>query len=475
MSKLTRKLILRITVALCAVFVLSFAVNTFFLPKYFLYQKKHKLAGLTSELAAMEYGQLVERIGPMEEQYQVTIAYTSLADTVNDLNSRLIVQFNRKGIALSKFWLAEESVAALREGGKVNKIYDQAKLKSSFLVNFLPAGGYVFAVGESISYSSDTIQIVNRFNLYIWVGMLLLLIVLSALYTTRIVKPLAKLNETAEAISNLSFAKADIRTGDEIESLAGSINRMSDKLEDAHQSLEAKNANLRTFIADISHELKTPLSLIQLYASGIQDGLDDGSYADVIRQQSEAMSGMIDRLLELSRLQAETYQFAPVDFRQLLGEMLVAYRIAFRQQDLELEVDDRLPAQSWVMADRRKLESALHNFMTNAMKYSTGKQVSLTLAAKEDAVHFRITNSTNTGKEAEWERVWEPFYVMESSRSKKFSGTGLGLSIAGTILHSHNASFGVLAEEGKVTFYFSLPLLRRELRPINGAEHAGLG
>ncbi|MBW7457526.1 HAMP domain-containing histidine kinase, partial [Paenibacillus sepulcri] len=324
MSKLTRKLILRITVALCAVFVLSFAVNTFFLPKYFLYQKKHKLAGLTSELAAMEYGQLVERIGPMEEQYQVTIAYTSLADTVNDLNSRLIVQFNRKGIALSKFWLAEESVAALREGGKVNKIYDQAKLKSSFLVNFLPAGGYVFAVGESISYSSDTIQIVNRFNLYIWVGMLLLLIVLSALYTTRIVKPLAKLNETAEAISNLSFAKADIRTGDEIESLAGSINRMSDKLEDAHQSLEAKNANLRTFIADISHELKTPLSLIQLYASGIQDGLDDGSYADVIRQQSEAMSGMIDRLLELSRLQAETYQFAPVDFRQLLGEMLVA-------------------------------------------------------------------------------------------------------------------------------------------------------
>ncbi|MFD0693697.1 sensor histidine kinase [Paenibacillus sp. GCM10027628] len=463
MSKLTRKLIVQITAALCVVFVLSFAVNTYFLPPYFLYQKKHKLAGLVSELAPMEYDPLMERIKPIEDQYQVTIAHASLSDTVDDLNKELLIQLNRKGITLSKFWLTEESIALLRNGGKVNKIYDQAKLKSRFLADFLAVDGSVFVVGESLSHSAETIQIVNHFNMYIWIGMLLLLILLSALYTSRIVKPLAKLNETAKAISNLSFTHADIRTGDEIENLAHSINRMSDKLEESHLSLEAKNANLRTFIADISHELKTPLSLIRVYASGLQDGLDDGTYVDVIRQQSEVMADLIDRLLELSRLQVVTYQFEPIDFRQLITETLDAYRIAFQQQGLVLKTHDRL-TEAWVTADRQKLESVLHNWMTNAMKYTTGKQVSITMETKEDSVHFSITNDTDIEGDARWEQVWEPFYVMESSRSKKFSGTGLGLSIARTVLENHRASYGLTVQERTVTFYFSLPLHRRSVK-----------
>ncbi|RRJ67265.1 sensor histidine kinase [Paenibacillus oralis] len=459
MSKLSRKLIIRITAALCVVFVLSFAVNTYFLPEFFLYQKKNKLAELTSDLSSMPYEQMVQQIGAIEDQYQVTIAYASLSETVDDVNNELLLQLKRKGIALGKFWLTDESIAKLQEGKRVNKIYDQTKLKSSFLVNFLAIDGSVFAVGESISHSSETIQIVNRFNLYIWLGMLLLLILLSALFTTRIVKPLGKLNETAEAISNLKFNNVDIRTGDEIESLANSINRMSDKLEETHKSLEAKNTNLRTFIADISHELKTPLSLIRVYASGLQDGLDDGTYADVIRQQSEEMSVLIDRLLELSRLQEETYHFEPVDFKEVLGKLLDAYRIAYQQQGLELETEDRLPAVVWVTADRKKLESVLHNWLTNAMKYTTGNRVSVSAEVKGDAIYFEIVNETDIDEDARWDLIWEPFYVMESSRSKKFSGTGLGLSIVRTVLQNHHSSFGLTVRDGKVAFYFSLPFV----------------
>lgn len=211
---------MRITIVLCIVFVLSFAIYTFFLPKYFLYEKKNKLAGLTSQMQNMAYSQLVKQSELMESEYQVTIVSVLLSDTTEGMNGQLKERLDRKGITLSKFWLTEESIATLREGGRVNKIYNQSRLKSSYLVNFLPVDGYVFAIGESISHFTDTIQIVNRFNTYIWLGALLLLIVLSVLYTTRIVKPLAKLHETAEAISNLSFAKVEIRTGDEIESLA---------------------------------------------------------------------------------------------------------------------------------------------------------------------------------------------------------------------------------------------------------------
>ncbi|MGP3788010.1 hypothetical protein [Paenibacillus sp. 1A_MP2] len=140
MSKLTRKLLVRIISALCVVFFLSFIVNTFFLPTYFLYQKKQKLANLTTEISASGHDVPIQRMESLETQYEVAIAYTSLKDSVNDINDQLLWQYNRKGIALSKFWLTEESITALREGARVNKFYDQTKLKSSFLVNFVKVG-----------------------------------------------------------------------------------------------------------------------------------------------------------------------------------------------------------------------------------------------------------------------------------------------------------------------------------------------
>ncbi|MBB6731788.1 sensor histidine kinase [Cohnella zeiphila] len=460
MSKLARKLIVRLAAALCVVFVLSCALNTYFLPKYFLHQSKVKLAGLTAELSPLPYDSLVSRIDALEKEEQVAIASASLTESENDLNGELLLQWSRKGIALSKFWLTGDNIDLLRAGGKVNKIYDQTKLKSGFLVNFFPVDGYVFAVGESISHSSETMRIVNRFNLYIWSGMLLLLTVLSVLYATRIVRPLAELNETAEAISRLSFVKPDIRTGDEIESLANSLGRMSDRLKEAHRSLEVKNANLQSFIADISHELKTPLSLIQVYAAGIQDGLDDGTYAGVIRLQSEEMSGLIDRLLELSRRQADTYEFAPVELRPLLDETLAPYQVAASQQGLAWETDDRLSPEAAVMADRPKLESVLRNLISNAIKYTTDGRIVVTMETKNGNFYFRVANGTDIDDAKKWERVWEPFFVMESSRSKKFSGTGLGLSIAAAVLQSHHADYGYELDRGTVTFYFSLPLIR---------------
>lgn len=459
MSKLSYKLITQITLSLCVVFIITFAMNTYFLPKYFLYQKKEKLAALTTELSELPVGALNVQIPAMEQRNHVTIVYTPMSQSINDLNDQMIFQFDRKGITLSKFWLTEENVHLLREGKRVNKLFDQAKLKSSFLVNFLPSGGNVLAVGESISYSTETIGIVNRFNLYIWSGMLLLLILLSALYTARIVKPLAQLNETAKSIADLSFVHADIRTGDEIESLADSINKMSDKLKASQHSLEVRNTNLRTFITDVSHELKTPLSLIQAYAAGIQDGLDDGTFAEVIKRQSEEMGSMISQLLELSKLQTESYELEPTEFHQLSTSTIEDYHIIFRHKNLELIIEDELPPEVWVMADRRKLESVLRNLLTNAMKYTKGNWVTVTSEVRSDAVHFRIANEADTSDKDRWERVWEPFFVMEESRSKQLSGTGLGLSITGTILQKHNASYGHKVGEDRVEFYFSINLI----------------
>ncbi|WP_253735889.1 cell wall metabolism sensor histidine kinase WalK [Paenibacillus sp. FJAT-26967] len=405
----------------------------------------------------MDTDQLLQHVEDLENKHGVTIVYTSMTENNNSLNTMILDKLNKKGITLSKFWITDESISKLNEQIIVRKIYYQEKLKSSFLATFMKKDDLLIVVGESISHSIDTLKIVNQFNVYIYAGQLLLLIVLSGLFTKHIVQPLAKIQEAAEKISNLSFTRVHIQTDDEIESLARSINQMSDKLEHAHQALEDKNHNLREFIANISHELKTPLALIKAYSSGIKDGMDDGTYLDVIQQQTDDISRWVNKLLELSKLQTDSYTISTFDFRLLLQDTLQKYRISTQQQDITISVHDRLLTDPWVQADKQKIDMVLNNFISNAIKYTNDRLIQISMENKNNQVLFTITNGVEIGDSLQWENIWEPFYVLESSRSKLLSGTGLGLSIVRTILQKHDSKFGFHVHTREVEFYFSLP------------------
>ncbi|WP_256760583.1 HAMP domain-containing sensor histidine kinase [Cohnella sp. WQ 127256] len=462
MNRLNQKLILRILLVFGIVVIFSILMNTLFLPKYLLYQNKHELANLTDQLETMEASQLHRDVGVLENEHNVTIVHTDITDNNDVLNSRIKEQLNSKGITLSKFWITDTSIEKVKENIVVRKIYSQEKLKSSFLVSFIKKDTQVYVVGKSISHSTDTLKIVNRFQLYIYAGELLLLIVLSGLFTMHIVRPLAKIQKAAEGISNLSFTKVHIQTGDEIQALAESMNQMSDKLEHAHQALEDKNHNLREFIANISHELKTPLSLIKAYSLGIKDGLDDGTYIDVIQQQTDDISRLVSRLLELSRLQIDEYQFGAFDFKLLLHRTLQKYLVSIQQMNLILSVEQSSLTESWVFADEQKIEMVLNNFISNAMKYSTNKHIQIAVENQGNDLLFSITNGVEDGEQLQWDHIWEPFFVLENSRSKLLSGTGLGLSIARTILQKHDSLFGFQVQNGEIGFHFSLPLIPKQ-------------
>ncbi|ATO49021.1 HAMP domain-containing sensor histidine kinase [Brevibacillus laterosporus] len=458
MNKLSRKLFLRTSGIICFVFVLSYLLTTFFLPSYILHQKKINLAELTSKLETMDIAQLLDDVEKLEYDYNVTIVQAPFRTDINKLNGLVRDELHKKGITLSKFWITEESYEKLEKHETVRKIYSQEKLETSFLVTFLNKNGTLFVIGDSIAHSSAFIQMVNEFNLYLAIGTLLLTIGLSWLISRQIVRPLSQLRQTAEDISHLSFQKSEIQTGDEIESLAESINIMSDKLKEALEALEEKNQNLRIFISDISHELKTPISLIKAYSTGIKDGLDDGTFIDVIKRQADDMSGIVDKLLNLSKLQNDSFTMESFDFCLLWKQTIDKYQIAIQQKDLILTVEDCGLSNCFVVGDRAKIEIVLDNFISNAVKYTKNQQIEILLQRDEEHLVFCIKNGIEYWDSKYSEKIWQPFYVIESSRNKNLSGTGLGLSIVQTILQKHHASFGVRVEQEIIAFYFTMPL-----------------
>ncbi|MBP2002060.1 signal transduction histidine kinase [Paenibacillus shirakamiensis] len=389
----------------------------------------------------------------------MTIVKVKLGISVNEFNTAALEALNKKGIVLSKFWITEETIEKLHHNNTVRKLFNQTKLNTSYLVTLMNKEGTVFIIGDAVAHTDQLLSAVNRFNLYIAAGALLLTIGLSWLISRQIVKPLTSLQHTAEDIAKLKFRQADIHTGDEIQKLAESINIMSDKLEQAQEDLEKKNQNLRTFISDASHELKSPIALIKVYLSGIKDGMDDGTFLDVIDRQNESMSIMVGKLLSLAKLQSETYHVETFDFVDLIRSKMGEYGRGLDQTYKKLHLVMLEDVNADVLGDRDKIAIVLDNFITNAMKYSATAEINITISQRKGCIHFTIANQVYEWKIEHTEHIWQPFYVFENSRNKQLTGTGLGLSIVQAILEKHDSSYGYEVDHSWITFYFELPLV----------------
>lgn len=190
-----------------------------------------------------------------------------------------------------------------------------------------------------------------------------------AYFSKKIITPLEQLQDVAKDISNLDFKQVTIQTGDEIEELSKSINQMSQRLKSTHAKLEEKNQSLNTLISSISHEVKTPLSLIQAYTIGIQDGLDDGTYTDIILEQVMYTSDMVDYLIKLSKIQKSEVHKEPFDLKELLLKVISQYNITLKNKNITLMSDFHSLESSIVEEDISQIEIVFNNLISNAIKY----------------------------------------------------------------------------------------------------------
>ncbi|PHD26799.1 two-component sensor histidine kinase [Bacillus wiedmannii] len=350
-------------------------------------------------------------------------------------------------------------------------------IKNSIFVKPIVENGkiteYAFAIA-SLQPVNEAMLVLKDYYVYALIIVFLVIILLSFYYSKIIVKPLIKMNRVTKKMANFDFSeKLPVTADDEIGGLSGSINTLSVNLKDRIDRLNVANTKLqqdiererqlektrKEFISGVSHELKTPLSVIRSFAEGIKDGVskDTTYYTDVILEETENMNRLIVEMLELAKLESGTYKLDMTTFS--IGELIqqVYTKLLFSMEEKHLQVNVDVDSSIFVNANRSRIEQVVVNLLSNAIRYTPdGEKIHVSVIELEDIVKFEIENTGNPIPEESLEKIWDRFYRLDVSRSRHTGGTGLGLSIVKNILDLHHAEYGVYNTTNSVVFYFNL-------------------
>lgn len=348
------------------------------------------------------------------------------------------------------------------------------------LVNNIPAK-VIFAV-SSLQPVDEAANVMKEFYVYIYIAAVGLILVLSFIYSGMISKPLVDLNKTASKMARLDFTeKCQDDREDEIGNLAHTLNFLSKNLKSALTSLRASNEKLKQdiekekelekmrkeFVASVSHELKTPISLIEGYAEGIKDGIVEGDeqeyYLDVIIDESQKMGRLVSDMLELSRLESGNFK---INIKEFALDNTIRETIkrlngvrSQKSQDKSVEIMTDIKCNLIVLGDEIRIEEVVTNFLTNAIRHTKdGGKIFVRTIFKDDKVLVEIENEGNKIPQDEISKIWDRFYKIDKSRNRSLGGTGLGLAIVKNILELHKSEYGAKNTENGVMFYFTLKL-----------------
>ncbi len=337
------------------------------------------------------------------------------------------------------------------------------------LVGTLDNGWYIH-LRTPVAAIEESVAVTNRF-LLISGGLALVLSLLVSLWMARrFTQPIRRLVTEADRVARLDFGgRQPIRGRDELAQLEHSIRTMSVALENTIGQLqediarkEQQDRTRRAFIANVSHELKTPLALIGTYAEGLREDIADGGenreyYCTVIEDEARKLNQLLRRMTMLMQLESGSEQLEPEEFdlTELLMGLVEKLRPAMEEKAVRLQLDTT-PALVW--ADAYLMENVLQNYLSNALNHVTpGGVIRLSVAATEGG-RYRVT-VYNTGSPIPVEdlpRIWDSFYKVDKARTRAYGGSGIGLSVVAAILKAHGFPYGVENREEGVAFYAEL-------------------
>lgn len=461
---------------------LIWIINSTFLEDFYLSNKVQSITRVFTELEnasakdrlyTAEFAQTLEDMSARENISCIVISPEGTVLLSTRMGSQRIVDH-----LFSVLFNPQEAPLVETDRISVRPFRDSAGLGDYLtLWGGLPDGNTVF-METAMQSIRDSVSITNRFLIIAGAAAIVIGIILAIFMTGRILKPLKELADISDRMAHMDFEAryTPSKSNNEIDTLGLSMNEMSRIIEDNIGSLKEVNVNLnrdikryeeselmrREFVRNVSHELKTPISLIMGYAEGLRDGIakspeDMEFYTGVIADEAGRMDKLIQGLLDLNSIE---YGNAPIrmlriDLSEVLRQETETVMILAKNEGITISLE--IPDSVTVWCDESLMRQVIDNYLTNAIRYAEGeKQIRITIETTDTEALLKVFNSFPGGiPEDETERLWDQFYKSDPARSRKKGGSGLGLSIVKALAESLGSRYGVYNSNDEVCFYFS--------------------
>ncbi len=501
------KMVLLMLVAVVGSLAITWVLNKTFLEDYYLRSKMETLdesyriindvlTNAQYETVTNEYGETKEVLTFSEE----ALLNLEILMTRNDLSVFLMhnwedvyyeTSFNdqnyKQFMDRLKGYMFPGNTPSLSQTEKlmsVEGLYDiyyvyDMRISSNFLELFYSdtEKGNFIIVRTNIESLQENVDIANTFLAYAGVLVALIISVLLFFATRSFVRPVEELSGIAKRMSNLDFGvKYEGKSRDEIGELGHSINVLSERLEETISDLKSANNQLQTdieqkvqvdemrkeFLSNVTHELKTPIALIQGYAEGLKDNISEDEqsrefYCDVIIDEASKMNKMVQKLLTLNQLEFgnQMVELERFNIVELVRSVLESSDILVKQNEIKVYFDETARVDVW--ADEYMIEEVVTNYLTNAIHYAASeKVVEIKIVRNDDTVRVSVFNTGEPIAEEDVEKIWVKFYKVDKARTREYGGSGIGLSIVKAIMESHNKPYGVINHSNGVEFWFEL-------------------
>lgn len=484
------KLFMTLSFVILLIILFLILVNNFVFGQFYLFSKTRSLKSVYS--VVNNYYNMNQNID-LESQLE-TMAINNDFDILikNDQNVNIYTSnkdfFSTLGEMnemTSRFNANSGEIIENEEKFNIKKIKDNKNGITYILLSATLDNGYLLYVRMPITSIQESVKISNNF-LYLMAGFTILIAAVIVSYVSRrFGDPISELNDIAKKMSNLDFSQKYQITevDDEINNLGKSINAMSDKLESTIKQLRRTNIELekdieekskidemrKSFISDVSHELKTPIALIQGYSEGLLENVNSDEenrkfYAEVILDETNKMDRLVKQLLELMKLEYGKREFQDKTFNivELEKEVIRKSRVMLEEKQAEIKL--QTPEEINVYADDFYIEQVISNYITNAIKHVKeveGEkyiQIKNEVNIEKNKVRIKVFNTGSKIAEENIAKIWKRFYKIDESRNREDGGTGIGLSFVKAIMNNYGNTYGVINKENGVEFYLELDL-----------------
>ena len=474
---------------MAATVIFTWIINSMFLDDYYLGEKQKNLIQVYETLnKAEKTGQL-----DLEDFYNVTLSNLCSRFNINglviDTQTQKLTAFgadeeqSRRQLWDTLLFIDRNSQKFMQETRNYKMLVVTDKITKTEYVDLWGNldNGDVFLLRTPLESIRDSVGISNRFLAYVGVMSSIVSGIIIWFLAKRYTKPIMELAWISERVAKLDFDVKYLGERDnEIGILGENINFMSKELEKTISELKTanieltkdierkeKNEEMRSeFLANVSHELKTPIALIQGYAEGLKDEILESPeekefYCEVIIDEARKMNDMVKKLLTLNQLEFgnDTIAMERFDVYKLICDYLHSAEILLQQKEIKVNLQSAEPIYVW--ADQFKIEEVFMNYFTNAINHVKEnehgiKEIKVEFLMKEKNVKILIYNTGNQIPEESLPQIWDKFYKVDKARTREYGGNGVGLSIVKAIMESLQQKYGVENRTDGVVFWFEL-------------------